>query len=78
MTLEHDGDLTNPEELLHIQACMREETISLYTGDLGFYVDDYDHQEEIHAQAFWGQALCGVMILCPGGVMIVKHFTMFT
>ena len=76
MTEKNNGDLTNPANLLDFKARMP--PVNLYTGDLGFDVsDDYNAQECLHIPAHFGQMLSGLLVMKPGGIMILKQFTFF-
>jgi hypothetical protein len=76
MSEKNNGDLTNPANLLDFKA--RLPPVDLYTGDLGFDVsDDYNAQERLHGPAHFGQMLSGLLVMKPGGIMILKQFTFF-
>ena len=76
MSEKNNGDLTNPANLLDFKA--RLPPVDLYTGDLGFDVsDDYNAQERLHIPAHFGQMLSGLLVMKPGGIMILKQFTFF-
>jgi hypothetical protein len=76
MSEKNNGDLTNPANLLDFKA--RLPPVDLYTGDLGFDVsDDYNAQERLHMSAHFGQMLGGLLVMKPGGIMILKQFTFF-
>jgi 23S rRNA U2552 (ribose-2'-O)-methylase RlmE/FtsJ len=75
MSKYNDGDVSNPANLLDFKKQLP--PIDLYTGDLGFDVsNDYNAQEMLHITAHYGQLLCGLVVLKPGGHMVVKQFTM--
>jgi hypothetical protein len=49
---------------------------TLYTSDAGIDVSgDYGRQEEITSLLNYGQVLCGVLALAPGGHLVTKQFT---
>ena len=76
MSPNNNGDVSNTANLLDFQKQLPK--VDLYTGDLGFDVSqDYNAQETLHITAHYGQLLCGLMVLKPGGHMVVKQFTMF-
>lgn len=52
---------------------------SLYTSDAGIDVSsDFNRQEELTALLNYGQVLCGVLALAPGGHLVTKQYTFFT
>ena len=52
---------------------------SLYTSDAGIDVGgDFNRQEELTALLNYGQVLCGVLALAPGGHLVTKQYTFFT
>jgi len=52
---------------------------SLYTSDAGIDVGgNFNRQEELTALLNYGQALCGVLALAPGGHLVTKQYTFFT
>ncbi len=49
---------------------------TLYTSDAGIDVSaDYNRQEELTALLNYGQVLCGVLTLAPGGHLVTKQYT---
>jgi cap2 methyltransferase len=52
---------------------------TLYTSDAGIDVSaDYGRQEELTAVLNFGQVICGILALAPGGSFITKQYTFFT
>ena len=52
---------------------------SLYTSDAGTGVSaDYNNQEELTALLNFGQVVCGLLALAPGGALVTKQYTFFT
>jgi hypothetical protein len=52
---------------------------TLYTSDAGIDVSaDYNHQEENAALLNFGQVLCGLLSLAPGGNLVTKQYTFVT
>lgn len=76
MTATNNGDVTIADNLVDI--AKRLPKVNLYTSDLGFQVTNFNQQEEEHLRAHFGAAVCGLMTLENGGIMILKQFTMFT
>jgi hypothetical protein len=77
MNKENDGDLSNPANLLDFQEKLPQ--VDFYSGDLGFDISqDYNAQETLHLTAHYGQLLCGLLVLKPGGDMLIKQFTFFS
>jgi len=61
-----------PEESIHSGA-------TLYTSDAGIDVSgDYNRQEEHTALLNFGQILCGILSLAPGGVLVTKQYSFLT
>lgn len=77
MSPTNNGDLTVLENILDFEK--RLPKVDLYTSDLGFDVSqNYNAQELLHLKAHYGQLLCGLLVLKPGGNLVVKQFTFFT
>lgn len=78
----NDGDMGDPDKAAGIAARARALLgggADLYTSDIGIGVDtDYGRQEELNLRPHLGQALCGLLALAPGGVLIVKMYTLYT
>jgi hypothetical protein len=76
------GDLTDPAEVEALAAAVRRRWpggATLCTGDAGLEVGaDWNRAEEAHARLQFGQALCALLALAPGGVALLKHFTFCT
>ncbi len=52
---------------------------TIYTSDAGIDVSsDYGRQEEMTALLNFGQILCGILSLAPGGNLVTKQYTFFT
>ena len=52
---------------------------TLYTSDAGIDVSgDYSRQEEDTALLNFGQVLCGILSLAPGGHLVTKQYTFLT
>lgn len=76
MSPSNNGDVTVVDNLLDFQNKLPQ--VDLYTSDLGFDVShDYNAQESLHIEAHFGQLLCGLLVLKPGGNMIIKQYTFF-
>ena len=61
-----------PAESIHSGA-------TLYTSDAGIDVSgDYNRQEEHTALLNFGQIVCGVLSLAPGGVLVTKQYSFLT
>jgi hypothetical protein len=76
------GDLTDPAEVEALAAAVRRRWpggATLCTGDAGLGVEnDWNRAEEAHTRLQFGQALCALLALAPGGVALLKHFTFST
>lgn len=79
MDKKMNGDLTIPENLIQIKNSVKRRFgrgVDLYFSDAGMDVgEDYDNQEEINALLNYGQILSGLMVLAPGGHLVVKQYT---
>lgn len=74
MDEKNDGDVTNPVMIRRIRDTITVK-FGLYTSDLGFNVNgDPGNQELLHARAFVGHCLLGLLILANGGNMVVKQY----
>jgi hypothetical protein len=52
---------------------------TLYTSDAGIDVSgDYNRQEEHTALLNFGQIVCGILSLAPGGVLVTKQYSFLT
>jgi len=52
---------------------------TLYTSDAGIDVSgEYNRQEEHTALLNFGQVICGILSLAPGGVLVTKQYTFLT
>lgn len=78
---QNDGDLRRLSEVRRLGDEVQRRYdggVSLYTADGGIDASgDYNQQEMLNAQLHLGQALAGLLALRRGGVMIVKHYTLF-
>jgi hypothetical protein len=72
-----DGDVRKVSTLHAIRDFFNE-SVNLYFSDIGFHTDDYNSQEEVHLPVHLGQFVIGLHILCTGGMMMLKHFTLHT
>jgi 23S rRNA U2552 (ribose-2'-O)-methylase RlmE/FtsJ len=75
---ELSGDLTNYDVILRLAdvALERHHGYNLYTSDAGIDISgDYNKEEESTALLNFGQILCGILTLAPGGAMLTKQFT---
>ena len=72
------GDVTDTAVCDEMMRRLGDWRADIYTSDLGFAVASYFHEEEEHFQAHSAQCYLGMRMLRPGGVMIVKTFTMST
>lgn len=77
MDERNNGDVTSWENQLSFKDRLNE-TVDLYTSDLGFDVSsDFNRQEELQAHANMGQVLTGLLVLKRGGTSITKQYTYF-
>jgi|GEM_PF-6023108 len=77
---EASGDLTEADEILKL-ACRCIERlgarVDLYTADGGIDVGkDFNAQEALNHRLHYGQALCGLLCLRPGGTALLKMYTL--
>ena len=82
------GDLTDPgvvaglARAVHMRFKATRDQPSgatLYTSDAGVDVsEDYNRQEELTALLNYGQVICGLMSLAPGGNYLTKQYTFLT
>lgn len=73
----NNGDVTRLENQQDIESRLAKQ-VDVYTSDLGTgHGATYDRQEEQHVFPHVGQILTGLIVLSPGGRMIVKQFTFF-
>ena len=78
------GDLTNAAVVAALAAAVHARFgkgggATLYTSDAGIDVSsDFNRQEELTALLNYGQALCGVLSLAPGGHLVTKQYTFVT
>jgi cap2 methyltransferase len=78
------GDLTKYEVIERLAAKVRHKFgagagADLYTSDAGIDVSaDYNNQEKNTALLNFGQTLCGIMTLKPGGNMLTKQYSFFS
>lgn len=69
------GDLTDPDQVRRLAA--RAGPRDLYTADGGMDIGTrFSEQEQINEELHLGQAECGLHCLAPGGVMVLKHYTL--
>lgn len=60
-------------------AAPRHSGATLYTSDAGIDVtSDYSSQEELTVVLNFGQVVCGLLSLAPGGALVTKQYTFFT
>lgn len=74
----YNGDVTNPNYIRHVQQiCKR--SIDLYLSDASPGVgNDFNREEEICARVHLGHTLLGFATLRPGGIFIVKTYTILS
>lgn len=79
------GDLTDADvvaalaDAVHTRFGTAPTGATLYTSDAGIDVSaDFNRQEELTALLNYGQALCGVLALAPGGHFVTKQYTFVT
>jgi cap2 methyltransferase len=79
------GDLTDADvvaalaDAVHMRFGVAPTGTSLYTSDAGIDVSaDFNREEELTALLNYGQVLCGLLALAPGGDFVTKQFTFFT
>jgi hypothetical protein len=77
MSKTMNGDITVAHNLDKMVIQLHNWRPNIYTSDLGFGVTDYYKEEEEHFVAHSAQVEFGLRILEPGGIFIVKTFTMF-
>ena len=71
------GDTTNIAWIRAVRKLIA--PIHLYTSDAGIDVsENYNSQEELTQHLNYGQILCGLATLTPGGCMVTKQYTVFT
>jgi hypothetical protein len=75
------GDLTDPDVVAALADAVHARFgatggATLYTSDAGVDVSaDYNRQEELTALLNYGQVLCGILALAPGGHLVTKQYT---
>jgi len=79
------GDLTDADvvaalaDAVHTRFGAAPTGASLYTSDAGIDVSaDFNRQEELTSLLNYGQVLCGVLALAPGGHLVTKQYTFVT
>jgi cap2 methyltransferase len=76
------GDVTDASVVAALSAAVHsrfKDGATLYTSDAGIDVSsDYSKQEELTALLNFGQVLCGILSLAPGGHLVTKQYTFFT
>ena len=75
------GDLTDAAVVEALAAAVHARLggATLYTSDAGIGVsEDYNRQEELTALLNYGQVLCGILSLAPGGHLVTKQYTFVT
>jgi len=73
------GDVCQSEVILALsKSAQVNGPINLYTSDAGIDVSsNYNKQEELTCAINYGQILCGLLSLAPGGVLVTKQYTFF-
>ena len=79
---EVDGDVTNVMTAVILASAVHTRFAgggaTLYTSDAGIDVsDDYNRQEEKTLLLNFGQVICGIFSLAPGGCLITKQYSFF-
>lgn len=78
---EVDGDVTNVMTVVLLASAVHTRFgagATLYTSDAGIDVsDDYNRQEEKTLLLNFGQVICGLFSLAPGGCLITKQYSYF-
>jgi hypothetical protein len=80
------GDVTDPDVVAALADAVHARFAgpgpsgaSLYTSDAGIDVSaDYNAQEETTALINYGQVVCGLLALAPGGHLVTKQYTFVT
>lgn len=76
------GDVTDANVIAELATAVHArfgDGATLYTSDAGIDVSsDYGKQEELTALLNFGQVLCGILTLAPGGHLVTKQYTFFT
>ena len=75
------GDLTNANVVAALADAVhtRFGGATLYTSDAGIDVSaDFNRQEELTSLLNFGQVLCGLLSLAPGGHLVTKQYTFIT
>ena len=79
------GDLTDSDvvsalaDAVHARFSTAPTGATLYTSDAGIDVSsDFNRQEELTAAINFGQVLCGILSLAPGGHLVTKQYTFVT
>ena len=76
MTPTNNGDVSSVNNILDLASRLGNNTVDFYTSDLGFDASgDYNAQEAMHSKAHYGQALLGLLLVKPGGNMLLKQYT---
>ena len=83
MQEQYNGDMTDPAMVEAAADMVRARFVgptgrgaSLYTSDAGIDVSaDYNGQEASTAVLNFGQVLCGLLALAPGGSLVTKQYT---
>ena len=75
------GDLTDANVVAALSDAVhaRYGGATLYTSDAGIDVSaDFNRQEELTALLNYGQVICGILALAPGGHLVTKQYTFVT
>lgn len=76
-----NGDLTQKRECKRISDAVNKNTngkgVDFYTSDGGIETVDYLNQESLTYPLKVGEAIVGLNVLKPGGIMILKFYTVF-
>jgi hypothetical protein len=79
-----NGDLTDSAVVAALARAVRDRFgagagATLYTSDAGIDVSaDYNRQEAATAVLNFGQVVCGLLSLAPGGTLVTKQYTWLT
>jgi cap2 methyltransferase len=76
-----DGDITSPDNIVSFSQIIRTKfghKVDLFTSDVKYVPVDvnFDEEERINLPVHLGHLLCALVTLNPGGVMILKEFTL--
>lgn len=77
MNSNFNGDITNLKNIEFFEKHFETNKVDLYTSDGAILCEDYK-EEETNSIINLCQFYIGLLSLKPGGILIVKHFSLFT